>query len=139
MLVPRIVRRLSPPLHTLPSRDATYATAQRDLPSCFESITARRSRGPDLSAADRRRRNGSRRGLGTLRATVASWPAVEGAEGEGGGGRERTVVGEVSGSPQRSVDGVVLMEQEGPAWTEIVWDEVSCLIVARKLWVRRLY
>lgn len=74
-----------------------------------------------------------------MRATVASWPAVEGAEGEGGGGRERTVVSEVSGSPQRSVDGVVLMEQEGPAWTEIVWDEVSCLVVPRKLWVRRFY
>lgn len=124
---PTVVPRLSLLLPTLPSNGASYAAAAPTppLPTCFQRTTARRSRVPEVSATSRRRRTGSIRGLGPLGATVASWPAVEGAEGEEGGGRERTAVGEVSGSAQRSLDGVVLMEQEGPAWTEIVWDEVS--------------
>lgn len=79
--------------------------------------------------------------MGSLRATVASWPAVEGAEsdgsssssssggravrGEGGGGDGGSAKGLYGSNIQRAAGGVVLIEQEGPAWTEIVWDEVS--------------
>lgn len=53
---------------------------------------------------------------------MASWPSVEGTDsssGGEGGERKRDAADAAGGA------GVVLTEQEGPAWTEIVWDEVS--------------
>ena len=106
-------------------------------PQLTENDTSRARGSLNGSAAARRRR-----GMGELRATVASWPAVEGAASDGssssssssssGEGR-RAVRGEgvggdkgpYSSTTQRAAGGVVLIEQEGPAWTEIVWDEVS--------------
>ncbi|CAM9629357.1 unnamed protein product [Ectocarpus sp. 12 AP-2014] len=62
------------------------------------------------------------RGSSLLSSTVASWPSVEGtADGSRNGGP--------SGDKDRAVGakgggrGWTLKEQEGPAWTEIVWDE----------------
>lgn len=80
---------------------------------------------------------------GTLRATVASWPTVEGGtggnndDGQGQGGRRATTNlengaatrDELTSSAVEAGDGVVLIEQEGPRWTEIVWDPV-CVICA---------
>lgn len=76
--------------------------------------------------------------MGSLYASVASWPAVEGAESDGSssrmGGRAVSGDGGAEGGSakglhgsniQRAAGGVVLIEQEGPAWAEIVWDEVS--------------
>lgn len=80
------------------------------------------SRGQDLwrisTAAPAAARRSSR---GSLRATVASWPAVEGTGSSSDDGRARS-----SSSRAAAADNgrVVLIEQEGPAWTEIVWDEV---------------
>lgn len=79
-----------------------------------------------------------RRCVRSLRATVASWPSVEGAESDGDGGATtprrstRAEEGILSvdpggggdAAPQNVEKGVVLIEQKGPAWTEIVWDEV---------------
>lgn len=48
---------------------------------------------------------------------MASWPAVEGTGS--GGARSRGAAADNAR--------VVLIEQEGPAWTEIVWDEVMFL------------
>lgn len=57
---------------------------------------------------------------GSLGATVASWPAVEGTgSSSSDDGRARSSKGAGAGKGR-----VVLIEQEGPAWTEIVWDEV---------------
>ena len=44
----------------------------------------------------------------------------DGEAGEGGSAK-----GLYGSNIQRAAGGVVLIEQEGPAWAEIVWDEVS--------------
>lgn len=84
-----------------------------------------------------------------MRATVASWTAVE---GEAGSNEEDSSLLQDIGddSMQRGCDitsddqamdssvfrgrgetvkhNLVLVEQEGPAWTEIVWDEVRSFV-----------
>lgn len=80
-----------------------------------------------------------------LRATMASWQAIEGEAGSDGeaqnaldnepqvrqGNTEVAVAGDRSKGPRSTESevkasdrSVVLIEQEGPTWTEIVWDEV---------------
>lgn len=90
---------------------------------------------------------GRRRGFDTLRATLASsCPAVEGpSSGEGDEKNPTTAAAflEVGANiinqredPGRvgSAKGVVLKEQKGPAWTEIVWDEVGAAAFLHQLY-----
>lgn len=86
---------------------------------------------PSSDSRCRRRRAGIG-GLGAaLRATVAPWQAVDGEQGgrNGRGGRGQEVAVEVPPVLSNDAGGsgggeVLLREQDGPAWTEIVWDEV---------------
>ncbi|CAM9533457.1 unnamed protein product [Ectocarpus sp. 4 AP-2014] len=60
-----------------------------------------------------------RRGSSLLSSTVASWPSVEGTADGNGGPSDKDRAGGAKGGGR----GWTLKEQEGPAWTEIVWDE----------------
>lgn len=81
---------------------------------------------------------GRRRGFETLRATLASsFPAVEGPSSGDGDDKNPTtasafldvganITNQLEDSDRvGSAKGIVLKEQKGPAWTEIVWDEVG--------------
>ncbi|CAB1096949.1 unnamed protein product [Ectocarpus sp. CCAP 1310/34] len=62
------------------------------------------------------------RGSSLLSSTVASWPSVEGtADGSRNGGPSGDK--DKAGGAKGGGRGWTLKEQEGPAWTEIVWDE----------------
>ncbi|CAM9726940.1 unnamed protein product [Ectocarpus fasciculatus] len=77
---------------------------------------SRRPTGPASLGQDLRRRSS------LLSSTVASWPSVEGTadsnRNDGGPSGKGTAGGGAKGGR-----GWTLKEQEGPAWTEIVWDE----------------